>query len=99
LNSNEKKTSLVQTSVHTLQLDQRKHAVITGVSDVTSFHETEVVLHVDGGDMILCGNNLHIGKLLLDIGQVIIDGQIDSICYETRVNNARRFLRFGWGSK
>ena len=36
-------------SVHTLAIDKRRHAAITGVTDVCSFHETEVVLKIDSG--------------------------------------------------
>lgn len=67
---------------HTLQLDRRKTARITGVMDVCSFHETEIVLKVDTGLMVLTGENLHIGKLLLEDGKLDVDGQIDGIVYE-----------------
>jgi len=67
---------------HSLQMDERRHAVITGVTDVCSFHETEIVLKMNTGAMILNGENLHIGKLLLDDGKLDVEGQIDSILYE-----------------
>lgn len=49
-------------SVHTLAIDKRRHAAITGVTDVCSFHETEVVLKIDSGVMILTGDSLHIAQ-------------------------------------
>lgn len=67
---------------HSLQMEERRHAVITGVTDVCSFHETEIVLKMNTGAMILSGENLHIGKLLLDDGKLDVEGQIDSILYE-----------------
>lgn len=67
---------------HTVQMERRRHAAITGVTDVCSFHETEIVLKVDTGLMILTGENLHIGKLLLDDGKLDVEGQIDGIVYE-----------------
>ena len=79
---------------HTLQLDQRKTARITGVMDVCSFHETEIVLKVDTGLMFIGGENLHIGKLLLDDGKLDVEGQIDSLIYEKPRGSVRRL--FGW---
>ncbi len=67
---------------HTLQMERRRHASITGVTDVCSFHETEIVLKVDTGLMVVTGENLHIGKLLLDDGKLDVEGQIDGIVYE-----------------
>jgi len=77
---------------HTLHLDQRSHAVITGVSDVSSFDENEVILRLDGGIAILSGEGLHIGKLLLDEGRLDVDGRVDSIVYETQVHHTDRFF-------
>lgn len=70
-------------AAHTIQIDRRKKTLITGVIDVCSFHETEIVLKLDGGLLFLTGQNLHIGKLLPDEGRLDVDGQIDSVIYET----------------
>lgn len=67
---------------HTVQIDRRKHAVITGVTDVSSFHETEIILKIENATMVIAGEELHIGKLLLDDGRLDVDGQIDSVIYE-----------------
>lgn len=75
---------------HSLQMEERRHAVITGVTDVCSFHETEIVLKINTGVMILNGENLHIGKLLLDDGQLDVEGQIDSILYEKARSSRKR---------
>lgn len=80
--------------LHAVMLDQRKHGTITGVTDVCSFHENEIVLKVDGGMMIVTGDNLHVGKLLLEEGKLDVQGRIDSISYEAP-RAASRWLRFG----
>lgn len=67
---------------HTVQIDRRKHAVITGVTDVSSFHETEIILKIENATMVIAGEDLHIGKLLLDDARLDVDGQIDSVIYE-----------------
>lgn len=79
---------------HKLTLDQRKQASISGVSDVCSFHENEVVLKVDGGVMVITGENLHVGKLLLEEGRVDLAGRVDGIHYE-QPHAAGKLFRFG----
>lgn len=76
---------------HTLMLDKRSHAVITGVMDVSSFHETEIVLKVDGGVMVIGGQGLHVGKLLLEEGRLDVEGRIDSVVYEAPRSPGRAF--------
>ena len=79
-------------SNHTLSVDRRRHASIAGVTDVCSFHETEIVLKIDSGLMILSGQGLHIAKLLLEEGRLDVDGHVDSIVYETPKQQAHPLL-------
>lgn len=67
---------------HTVQIDRRRHTAITGVSDVCSFHETEIVLKIDGGLMVMSGQGLHIAKLLLEEGRLEVEGHVDGVIYE-----------------
>ena len=86
-------------SQHSVQMERRRHAVITGVADVCSFHETEIVLRVDSGLMFISGENLHIGKLLLDDGKLDVEGQIDSLIYEKPKASVRRLFSWKPGGK
>lgn len=79
---------------HTLQIDRRRHTAVTGVSDVCSFHETEIVLKIDTGLMVLTGESLHIAKLLLEEGKLDVEGHIDSVIYETPRKTLK--LSFPW---
>ena len=83
--------------LHTVQMDQRKQAMLTGVTDVCSFHETEIVLKVENSVMVITGEQLHIGKLLLEDGRLDIQGHIDGLIYE-KPRLASRSLRF-WRRK
>ena len=67
---------------HTIQIERRRHTAITGVTDVCSFQETEIVLKIDSGLMVLMGQGLHIAKLLLEEGRLEIEGHVDSVVYE-----------------
>lgn len=67
---------------HAVHIENREFASLTGIKDVLSFNETEIVLLSDGGGMTIEGNELHITKLNLDEGQIIINGQICAIEYD-----------------
>ena len=82
---------------HTLNMSERRHAVITGVADVSSFHENEIVLRVDGGEMVIGGEGLHVGKLLLEEGRLDVEGRIDSVVYEAPRTVRRLFGAFKKG--
>ncbi len=54
---------------------------MTGVSDVLSFDENEIILETDQGMLMIKGNELHVNRLTLDKGEVDVDGRIDSFTY------------------
>jgi len=69
-------------SLHNVILENRKKASISGVDDVESFNEDEIVLHTqEHGTLVLKGSGLHINKLNVDSGDVNITGEIDSMEY------------------
>lgn len=82
---------------HTFSLDARRQAVITGVKDVCSFDEHEIVLRLEETDMVITGEELHVGRLLLEEGRLDIQGCVDSVVYET-LSPARKLLSF-WKKK
>ena len=67
---------------HTLHMERRNRVVLTGVLDVSSFHENEIILKTDSGVMVITGEALHIGTLLIEDGRLDIHGRIDGIIYE-----------------
>ena len=71
-------------SRHKIIMEQRCNAVITGVIDVMSFDEGLVVADTESGTMVIKGAGLHISNLNLDNGHLDINGEINSITYDTR---------------
>ena len=67
---------------HSVHLDDRSLLSITGVADVSSFNETEVALLTEAGEMIVEGAGLHISKLDLEEGRVMIEGAVSALIYE-----------------
>ena len=71
---------------HTLILDNRKILTLNGISNVDSFDENSVVAYTDIGELNVKGNNLHIAKLNLDTGEMVLDGEIISMVYSNNHN-------------
>jgi len=69
-------------SKHKLTIEHRENVSITGVTDVISFDEEQVVCDTDMGVLILRGINLHVSNLNLDSGTLDIFGEIVSLTYE-----------------
>jgi sporulation protein YabP len=66
---------------HSITLEDRSHLCVSGVLEVISFDEEGIVMETECGMFVLKGAGLHIGKLDLDIGEIIIQGMIDSMDY------------------
>ena len=86
---------------YSLTIDRREKAVLTGVTDVERFDESEVVLHTHGGRLVLTGTGLHVSSLQLEEGRLLVDGTIDSASYDSGMprSGGRRggFLRRALG--
>jgi len=66
---------------HCIHIDNRELSSITGVKDVISFNEQEIVLATEAGDLHIDGDGMRITKLNLDDGQVIVEGHIIAFEY------------------
>jgi len=67
---------------HSVVMDNRERISVTGVNDVESFNDSEVVLSTEQGILIITGSMLHISRLNLDDGQLIVGGMIDTVEYD-----------------
>jgi sporulation protein YabP len=66
---------------HTMLMENREKVTITGVDDVDNFNEGEVNLMTGAGAITLRGSDLHINKLSLDEGQLVVEGHITGVEY------------------
>ena len=76
----------VNKRAHKLILNNRRTCNLTGVNDVLSFDENEIILATEQGMLMIKGNELHVNRLTLDKGEVDIDGRIDSFTYSEQSN-------------
>ena len=74
---------------HSLILGNRKRAEICGISSVGSFDENQVVLDTTLGVLTVDGHELHIVKLDLDRGEVVIEGKICGAIYSDEEEKSR----------
>lgn len=89
--------SLSIPAAHRVELDGREHLTVSGVEDVERFDESEIVMSTAAGTLIVTGEQLHIGKLSLDGGELHVDGRIDSLSYEEPASSGGLFARLFGG--
>ena len=80
-------------AAHRLELAGRDRLTVSGVEDVERFDETGIVMSTSEGLLVIAGENLHIGKLSLDGGELHVDGRIDSISSEEGGQERGGFFR------
>lgn len=66
---------------HILTLDNRKLLTLSGVEDVPGFDEQTINVKLCDSSLVVKGSGLHISKLNLESGDVVIDGEISSLQY------------------
>jgi sporulation protein YabP len=80
--------------MHSLIVEDRKQITVTDVKDVNSFNEESITLLINGGGLVLKGQDMHIQKLDLGEGKVIVNGSINSAVYtEKREKTEGGFLK------
>ncbi len=67
---------------HTVVLEDRGALAVSGVEDVASFDESEVVMTTICGNLVVRGSELKIDKLSLDTGDVTLRGLVTELSYE-----------------
>ena len=77
---------------HNCILEDRKSLSVSGVNDVGSFDEQTIVAATDYGELTIRGENLHITKLSLEIGELCIEGKISSLQYAEVIEKSGSFL-------
>ena len=65
------------------RLENRSAASLTGVREVVSFDENQVVVDTDMGLLTIKGKELHVSRLTVEKGELEVDGQVDSLAYSS----------------
>lgn len=73
----------IRTRPHKVILENRSAGTVTGIQEVVSFDENQIVLDTDMGLLTIKGKGLHVNRLSLEKGETDIDGTIDSMAYSS----------------
>ena len=76
-------------STHSLMLENRQNGRITGVKDIKSFDEKEILLFTQAGKLVIKGEQLHVKQLDLEKGEVDLEGKVDSLTYLSKNTDNR----------
>ena len=68
---------------HACFLQNRAAATLTGVREVVSFDENQVIMDTDQGLLTLKGKDLHVSRLSVEKGEVDVEGTVDSLAYSS----------------
>ncbi len=69
-------------AAHHIILEGRENLSVSGVEEVESFDESMIVMDTSKGVLVARGEDLHITRLRLDVGELSVEGMIDSLTYE-----------------
>lgn len=67
---------------HSLSLEGREKLSVSGVEDVTGFDENLIVLTTGQGDLVIRGQGLHVDRIDLDRGELLLRGHVQELCYD-----------------
>jgi len=87
----------IESRPHKVTIEGRERVTVTSVEDIDSFNENEVIFLTGLGMMTVLGEDLHISKLNLEEGLLVVDGNIQSLDYadheELRASKSGFFSR------
>ncbi|MFV0275381.1 MAG: sporulation protein YabP [Bacilli bacterium] len=82
---------IAQTNIgHTINLNERKSLIISGIKKIESFDEEEFLLDTLLGYLLIKGENLEIIKLDTHQGNISLKGKIDSFSYVDSVTKKEK---------
>jgi len=74
----DKKISRAQ---HNIIMENRRQLTITGVVDIDSFDENTVIMFTDLGELTVKGEALHINRIDVEAGDLLMEGDIEQLYY------------------
>ena len=77
---------------HNITLKDRKLLTVSGVTDVDSFDDVEIVAYTDAGELTVRGEQLKINILNTETGELNVEGVISSLSYLNERPEAKSLL-------
>ena len=82
-----------QKKAHSVLLENREKLTLSGISDVESFSDSNLVIQTDYGQIDVRGENIQVTKLSLETGDLVAEGVIDSLNYTVSLKNGGFFTK------
>lgn len=80
--------------LHKLTMENREKLYLCGIEDVESFDENEIQVYTSEGLLSIKGSELHINKLNTQDGELMVEGNVDSLIYSnTEINRGGFFTK------
>lgn len=67
--------------INNVIMENRRKISVSGVEDIESFNEEQIILYTCNGVLIISGGGMHISKLSIDNGETTITGEFNSLIY------------------
>jgi len=77
---------------HSIILENRRKAVLTGVREVEHFNESDIIVITHSGALRIRGRGLEVGKISVDTGDMEIAGEITSLHYSDTERSPNNFI-------
>jgi sporulation protein YabP len=78
--------------LHSIIVENRKKIVLTGVRDVESFNENDIIIVTHSGGLRIRGKNLEIGKISIETGDLEMTGDVTSLHYSNLDRTPNNFI-------
>ena len=75
---------------HNEILEDRRRLKVSGVSALDSFDEQTVIVFTQMGELTVKGEDLHINRLSLEMGELAVEGDIASLSYTDRAQKPQQ---------
>jgi sporulation protein YabP len=66
---------------HSIIIENRNRILLSGVNDVDSFNETDIVMYTVMGTLKVRGKKLQVVRFSTETGELEISGEIDAASY------------------
>ncbi len=74
---------------HSLSLENRTRLNLSGVTDIDSFDESQILLFTQLGELLIKGKNLHVNELSVESGSLTVEGDIWLLSYGEKDRKAK----------
>ncbi len=79
---------------HNINLEERRKLSVSGVTDIGSYDEQSIIVYTEQGELTIKGRELHIIKMSVDAGELLVDGLVTALEYgELRESSGGLFSR------